>query len=82
MALNEKLRGIYEGFIKNAPKEVKEAFDRGAHELAESKLQQKALKVGEKMPYFQLKNALGKKVKSEDLLKRGPLVISFYRGSW
>lgn len=82
MSLNEKLRGIYEGFIKNAPEEVKAAFDRGAQELAESKLKERALKVGEKMPSFELKNAVGKSIKSHELLKRGPLVISFYRGSW
>jgi peroxiredoxin len=41
-----------------------------------------ALKAGEKMPVFKLKDATGKTVKSRDLLKQGNLVIVFYRGSW
>ena len=40
------------------------------------------IKVGEKAPSFKLKNGLGQVVSSEELLKRGPLVVSFYRGSW
>ncbi|MFI4975242.1 MAG: peroxiredoxin-like family protein [Caulobacterales bacterium] len=33
-------------------------------------------------PEFALPNALGKPVLLADLLRRGPLIISFYRGSW
>lgn len=41
-----------------------------------------ALKAGGKMPAFELKDALGKTVKSEELLKQGNVVLVFYRGSW
>lgn len=41
-----------------------------------------ALNVGAKMPAFNLKDANGKSVSSEDLLKQGNLVVVFYRGSW
>lgn len=41
-----------------------------------------ALKAGAKMPSFKLKDATGKTVGSDDLLKQGNLVVVFYRGSW
>ena len=42
----------------------------------------KALKVGDKAPNFTLKNALGKKVKLSALLKKGNVVLTWYRGGW
>ena len=41
-----------------------------------------ALNVGGKMPAFTLNDPLGKAVSSSDLLKRGNLVVVFYRGAW
>ncbi|WP_405604253.1 peroxiredoxin-like family protein [Polaribacter sp. Asnod1-A03] len=41
-----------------------------------------ALKVGEKAPDFNLPNAKGIPISLEVLLENGPLVITFYRGSW
>jgi len=41
-----------------------------------------ALTVGAKMPAFTLKNANGKTVSSDNLLKQSNLVVVFYRGSW
>ena len=41
-----------------------------------------ALNVGAKMPSFKLKDANGKSVGSDDLLKQANLVVVFYRGSW
>ncbi len=41
-----------------------------------------ALKAGEHAPEFILPNAAGSLVASADLLARGPLVLSFYRGRW
>ena len=40
------------------------------------------IKVGEKAPEFTLSNALGKKVSLKDELKKGPVVLVFYRGAW
>jgi peroxiredoxin len=42
----------------------------------------RVLKAGAKAPEFQLKNQKGELISSTELLKKGPLVVSFYRGSW
>lgn len=38
--------------------------------------------VGEKAPLFDLKNAFGKNISLEEELKKGPVILVFYRGSW
>ncbi|EDM45108.1 Redoxin [unidentified eubacterium SCB49] len=41
-----------------------------------------AMKVGEKAPHFELPNPKGKLISLPSLLDKGPVVITFYRGSW
>ncbi len=41
-----------------------------------------ALRVGQTAPDFTLPDAFGKQVALRDLLARGPVVLSFYRGEW
>ena len=43
---------------------------------------ERALKAGERMPSFVLPNAEGRLVVSDELLKRGALVVNFFRGNW
>jgi peroxiredoxin len=40
------------------------------------------IKIGEKAPNFVLNNAFGQSVSLHDELKKGPVVLVFYRGSW
>ncbi|TWT56028.1 peroxiredoxin-like family protein [Allorhodopirellula solitaria] len=42
----------------------------------------KAIEVGEKAPDFELPNPQGEIVSLSKLLAQGPLVVTFYRGSW
>jgi peroxiredoxin len=48
----------------------------------ESGVAQNALRVGEQLPLFKLPDATGREVNIGDLLSDGPVVLSFYRGSW
>jgi peroxiredoxin len=66
----------------NAPSSVIETMHRATAELIESGTVRRAKKAGDVTPSFSLKEAEGNLVKSADLLKRGPLVLSFYRGVW
>ena len=40
------------------------------------------LKIGDKAPNFALTNASGKVISLKDLLQRGRVVLTFYRGAW
>jgi len=55
---------------------------RATLELINSGQAQHAKKAGDTAPQFTLKDPEGKPVSSRDLLAKGPLVISFYRGVW
>src|ERR1700732_5139131 len=66
----------------NVPRSVIETMHRATAELIESGAAQRAKKAGDVGPDFSLKDPEGNVVNSSDLLKRGPLVLSFYRGVW
>ena len=64
------------------PRSVVETMHRATAELTESGAAQRARKAGDVAPSFSLKDPEGNVVSSADLLRRGPLVLSFYRGVW
>jgi len=66
----------------NVPRSIIEAMHRQRAELKASSLPERAKKVGDKAPAFKLKDAEGKEISSTDLLAKGPLIVSFYRGVW
>ena len=57
-------------------------MQRATDELIESGQAQRAKKAGDAAPEFTLLDPDGKPVASRELLAKGPLVISFYRGVW
>jgi peroxiredoxin len=61
--------------------EDSETLFRSLHEI-ESKLPDPGLKPGDIAPDFTLRNAYGKRIRFYDLLQRGPVVLTFYRGIW
>ena len=66
----------------NAEHEAIEKMHRATAELKASGIEQQALKIGDRAPSFTLFNQDHVQVSSSDLLRQGPLVISFFRGHW
>ena len=66
----------------NAPHEAIETMHRVTAELKASGIEERALKVGDRAPSFTLFNQDHEQVASNDLLREGPLVVSFFRGHW
>jgi len=82
MNLKKELNKVNESFKKAVPKDMIEFFDNEIEKLAKSKLSDSILKVGNIIPEFSLKNAVGERVSVYDLLEEGPIILNFYRGSW
>ncbi|KAH8800414.1 thioredoxin-like protein [Xylogone sp. PMI_703] len=82
MALNEQLSNLYAATKANAPAPVFEIITTALSNFQNSFDPAKVIQVGTKLPDFRLSDALGKEISSSDLLKQGPLLISFYRGEW
>jgi peroxiredoxin len=66
----------------SVPRSVVETMHRATRELIGSGLAGRALKAGDVAPDFTLGDPEGVPVSSADLLAKGPLVVSFYRGVW
>ncbi|WP_420970574.1 peroxiredoxin-like family protein [Bradyrhizobium sp. B120] len=87
MSLQAKLNAFKADFEAgkppyNVPPAVIEIMHRATAELVASGAAQRAKKAGDVAPAFSLRDPDGNIVSSADLLKRGPLVLSFYRGVW
>lgn len=66
----------------NAPEWIHEPMHRATDELIASGAANYAKKAGDLAPSFTLHDPNGKEVSSEDLLEKGPLIVTFYRGVW
>lgn len=80
--LAEELAEFLKTVSGNLPPETLKTMARVIEEFKTSGVESRALKVGAKAPPFRLRSSQGEWVSSSDLLARGPLVISFYRGGW
>jgi peroxiredoxin len=65
-----------------APPEIHPVMERATAELVASGQARRALKAGDLAPEFTLNDPDGTPVSSTELLNKGPLVVSFYRGVW
>ena len=82
MKLQEKLIAMKKESIATKPPELITPLLQGTEELVKSGIADKAIKIGETLPEFTLPDTKGNLIGSKDLLEKGPLAISFYRGVW
>ena len=82
MTLKEDIEKFKEQFIKNVPAETQRVMQEEADRLERSGVTNKCLTKGGKAPSFALTNQENKLISSAELLAKGPLVVSFYRGGW
>jgi hypothetical protein len=82
MTLKQKIEAYKEGFKKKAPQEAQEIMLRATNDLQNSPQMINTIKVGDMAPDFILKNTANNDMALSDLLDRGPVVLSFYRGRW
>jgi peroxiredoxin len=82
MSLKAELDAFRADFMARVPAGLREAMERADMELAASGILERSLKAGDKAPDFRLPDARGGFVRLNDLLAKGPIVLSFYRGGW
>tara|TARA_R110000868_G_scaffold358814_3_gene620555 strand:- start:23800 stop:24564 length:765 start_codon:yes stop_codon:yes gene_type:complete len=80
--LKSKLEEKKANFELNADENKKRAYREGLESVKNSGIVSKAKQVGEKAPNFTLNNALGKPVVLSDYLKKGKVILTWYRGGW
>lgn len=69
-------------FELNASEEVKSIFNEGVAAVAVSGVMESALGVGDTAFDFTLPNATGSLITLSEILKAGPVILTWYRGGW
>ena len=82
MALFEEIAKFQKEMMPKIPQDVLQTMQKTSAEIISKNLHHGALKSGDTIPAFTLPDATGTPVSSDQLLKSGLLVISFYRGGW
>ena len=82
MRLQDRLNQRKTNFESSAPQEAVKIMHSATDALVQSEILEQALKKGQTAPAFSLPGPDGKDLSSRDLLKKGPLVIQFFRGGW
>tara|TARA_R110000751_G_scaffold88475_3_gene174766 strand:+ start:110 stop:760 length:651 start_codon:yes stop_codon:yes gene_type:complete len=67
---------------RKAKPEFMEGVDEIINEAKAKDLGNKAIQINQQAPHFELPNQEGKQILLDDLLAKGPVVITFYRGDW
>jgi peroxiredoxin len=82
MSLRNTLNEMKDNFNAKAPEEKKIAYEDGIKAVKESGVLDNAKNVGDNIPEFILPNSVGKTIKIEEELAKGPVVLTWYRGGW
>ena len=80
--LETRLKKLREFYSSKLSEGDNEKMERHIDFLRKSGAVDHILKAGDAAPVFKLKNQDNTIIDSTELLKNGPLVVSFYRGSW
>ncbi|MEM9016509.1 MAG: hypothetical protein AAGC68_05815 [Verrucomicrobiota bacterium] len=81
-ALQATLDDINTKFEASVPASIVETMHRATVELVNSDLPGAAVREGDELPEFTLNDSAGNPVSSSQLLDKGPLIVSFFRGFW
>ncbi|MFM0395071.1 peroxiredoxin-like family protein [Paraburkholderia phytofirmans] len=82
MGLQEQLDMFRAGFARTAPSGRVELYEARIEDLRAGFALEEAVGAGDKAPDFSLPDVRGNPVSLSDLLLRGPVVVTFYRGGW
>ena len=80
--LADQLNTKKTAFLERADTKKINAYEKGIQDVAQSGVLEKALKVGDKAPDFQLNNATQQSINLYKQLENGPVVLTWYRGGW
>ncbi len=82
MGLTEEINDLKQQLGKDIPREILEEIGQFIQGLVGSGIEKTCRQAGDKVVSFHLPNVSGKMVSSGDILAKGPMVLSFYRGVW
>jgi len=81
-SLKAVLEAKKQRFLDNADEYKKKVYSEGVATVSESGLADSAKNVGDTAPNFTLQNATGQTVELKEYLKKGKVILTWYRGGW
>jgi AhpC/TSA family len=82
MTLQETLSRYKAGVLSGVSPADLAVMEQATLDLIRSGIAERTKKIGDQAPDFTLPDAGGQSVRLADLLARGPVVVTFYRGAW
>lgn len=82
MTLRTQIQETIKGFRTELPLELSQKVEEGAGEISALSIVENALGIGNQVEDFTLKNKSGEEKSLRDYLKKGPVILTFYRGVW
>lgn len=82
MTLAAKLDEMRAGAAKRVPPEQRAVMAAATKALAESNIMGGVVRVGDRLPAFAMRNQRNEMIESGNLLDKGHLVLTVFRGVW
>lgn len=79
---HQRLKAIHQKNRENMPTHVVDTFLQTEHILARSNILEQSIQLGQNAPNFHFKSKWCAQTTLSELLKTGPVIVSFYRGFW
>ena len=82
MTFEKRLVNLKQIIESGLPQEAIQIMHHATKVLQETGIENTILKVGKKAPDFRLPDQNENLINSQDVLKKGPMILTFYRGVW
>jgi hypothetical protein len=82
MSLKETLDATRAASAARRGADIRAIMERATSDLRASGILKKVAAVGQTAPAFSAPNYDGRVISSKELLAKGPVVLSFFRGAW
>jgi peroxiredoxin len=80
--LSQQLEEYLAGWMQRVPADRRAAMERHIAHLSETGIGRNAKQVGDRAPEIVLPDAYDRPFRVVDLLAKGPVTVTFYRGGW
>ena len=80
--LAKKIEEINENLATQLPAEIINVFSQSIQDLKNSKIDQNSIQIGYRFPDFNLRNTNNQMIHLNELLNKGKVIVTFFRGSW
>ena len=82
MSLEDQLAKLREASAKRIPEDKRAIMGQATKDLRASGIVESAIKPGDALPPFDLEDASGAMISSQNLLEKGAVVLTVFRGHW